>query len=149
MLDDMPALATSVCLLALSRSGRQVFCFAALCRADCALLCYAWVRCSTTTCSYIKRPTKTKVWKKKALLLKKNEQKENARQHVIENCVVQVGALRGQRGVNGTRWVRKTKIRKSIPAPHTFLNSFGREPYYGWSAIGAERSILIPSTLYS
>ena len=40
----------------------------------------------------------------------------------------------------------KTKIRKPIPAPHMFLNSFERadNPNYGRSPIGAWRPILIP-----
>ena len=52
--------------------------------------------------------------------------RNKARRQVIEEGVVQVGALRGQRGANGARRGSKTKIRTYIPAPHTFLNSFGR-----------------------
>ena len=78
-------------------------CFADFGRANCALLCCVCGRCLTTTCSYIiineEGHKKQKVWKKKPLLKKR----ERGRRQVIEEGVVQVGALRGQRCANGAR----------------------------------------------
>ena len=48
------SLGVSVCLLALSRSRRHVrACLAALCRADCAVLCCAMLCCAVLCCAVL------------------------------------------------------------------------------------------------
>ena len=78
--------------------------FGALCRADCALLCavYAVVARRQYARSLRKGPRKQKFGKRRLLFQKRKGKREKARWQVIKG-VVQVGALRGQRGVNGAR----------------------------------------------
>ena len=81
---------------------------------------------------------KLKSFEKGSSKKEKNKQTESARRQAIEQGVVQVGTLKGQRSANGTRWGKKqnkvlmepaeekNKTRTKIPAPHEFFNSFGR-----------------------
>ena len=110
ILDDMLAFANSVCLLALSRSGRHILALLICARliAPCfGVFAVDAQRQPPRTYHYIRllKSTETKVWKKKAFRLNNKEKKrENARRQVIiKEGVVRVGALRGQRGANGAR----------------------------------------------
>ena len=94
----------SVCLLALSRSDWHVL--ALLIYAGLNALCCACGRCSTTSNSYIKKAHKNKNWKKKTVVIN-NDKGKKARLQVIEEGVVQVEDLRGQRGANGARLGRQ------------------------------------------
>ena len=150
MLDDMLALVNSVCLHVLSRSCRHVFALL-ICAGVTAFCCDVW--CSTTTCSYVhilKRPTRTKVWGKKAFPRKRTDKNwENACLQVMKEDVIQVGALRGERGANGACWGRKTKQESLYLHLIRFLTRSDKllNPNYGRSAIGPERTILIPITV--
>ena len=109
MLDDMLAFVNSVCLLALSRSGRHIV--AVLICARLIAPCFgvfavdAQRQHPRTYHIRLLKSTETKVWKKMAFRLNNKEKKrENARRQVIiKEGVVRVGALRGQRGANGAR----------------------------------------------
>ena len=125
MLENMRTLANScllACVVALW-SARTLF--AALCGADCAVLCSPYCRCSTTTArACIKKgPQKQNKKKEKEgssnFFQKKTERnRKKPRPQVIEEGVVQAGALRGQRGANGARREEKTDIRNFIVAEH-------------------------------
>lgn len=99
------------------------------------------------TLAFTKKPTKTDNWKNKALPVQNNKQLwENARRQGREG-VVQGGAVRGQQGANRDRRGRKTG--NGCQCLH--LIHFGIRSdelpnlYYGRSAIGAEKNILLHS----
>ena len=100
MLDDMVALANSVFLLTLSRSGRHVL--ALLCAGLIALRCAVFavdVRRQNMLVHLYRMPQK----KGEKRGSKKKKKWEKACRQVIEKNVVQVGPLRGQGDANGVR----------------------------------------------
>ena len=103
MLDDMLALANSVCLLALSRSGRRVLALllcTGLIAPYCAVCGIGARRLRARTCGKNLDENKS-LGKEGCYSINKRERKKKkrARRHVIER-VAQMGALRRQRGAN-------------------------------------------------
>ena len=126
MIDDVLALVYSVWPLELSRSGRHILALM-LCAGLVAPFCavFAVDARSQHDCTFQEKAHKGKSLEIESFSSKGNEQTEMARGQVNEVGVVHEGSPSGQRGANRARRGRETRIGKSIPTPHTFLNSFG------------------------
>ena len=129
MLNDMLALANSVCLLALSRSGRRVLALllcTGLIAPYCAVCGIGARRLRARTCGKNLDENKS-LGKEGSYSINKRERKKKEKGSPACNrtCCSNGGSETPERCQSSLLW-KKTKIRKSIPTRHTFFNSFGR-----------------------
>ena len=124
-------------------------CFAALWKANCGLLCLVCGRCSATTCSNTRKKGPQKQTLGEKAILKNNERKGKGSPACNRTRRCSVGRSEKPQTCQWSPLRKKEENRRYIPAPHMFLNSFGRyaKSTFGRSAIGAERIILIPRYL--